>query len=614
MKIRLLPIILALVMIVSVMSLTACNNNTPDNTDPFESSSSVPGGESNSGNGFESQSGTDTEPSEITDLTEHKIIADGKANYALIRYESLSKTVISEISELYKELVNLSDGNVIFTTDWSVEYIKNNKQHDEKAYEIVIGDTNYEQSAKIKEGLSYGDYRIDVSGRKIFIVAWSDEGLIKAVRSFSNLLTKKYDSNTKSVTLKNEDFVITKTFNSTINKLPVYEDASNFNTYDCGNDCDMLIFNKTSAEGFEKYTKNLNDKGFKEYARNSMNNNLFATYTDDKTIVNVIYSPYNKQTRVIYESYDYTSLPQINAPEYKKICDSLLIQVGVSPDKSIQQNGECYLIRLENGSFIIYDGGFKANNSGEQARDNSERILNTLIEYSPDILKSKPRIAAWIFTHGHGDHNGAFITFAKNYSKRVTIDSFIINAPAAEQIATSGSGPSITNQTELAMFTYFGESAIVKAHPGQYFNYANIKIEVLYSLEMFAPNQLTYFNTSSVVTRLTINGQTIIMTGDMSPDATPIICSMYRDFLKADFVQVAHHGYQGANSTFYKLVDPTWALWPVGAGDIERLKANARNEYLISSKNIKDIYVAEFNTFVFSLPFDGTNYVKYPNK
>ena len=80
MKIRLLSIILALVMIVSVMSLTACNNNTPDNTDPFESSSSVPGGESNSGNGFESQSGTDTEPSEITDLTEHKKNADGQAN------------------------------------------------------------------------------------------------------------------------------------------------------------------------------------------------------------------------------------------------------------------------------------------------------------------------------------------------------------------------------------------------------------------------------------------------------------------------------------------------------------------------------------------------------
>ena len=77
----------------------------------------------------------------------------------------------------------------------------------------------------------------------------------------------------------------------------------------------------------------------------------------------------------------------------------------------------CYAIKLDNGEFLMIDSG--GNNS-------SEHLYNSLLEMNggEDVT-----VAAWIFTHFHGDHVGGFVNLVSNseYLKRIKIKIAMIN-------------------------------------------------------------------------------------------------------------------------------------------------------------------------------------------
>ena len=102
-----------------------------------------------------------------------------------------------------------------------------------------------------------------------------------------------------------------------------------------------------------------------------------------------------------------------------------------------------------------------------------------------------------------------------------------------------------------------------------------------------------------------------MMLGDCSEDGSRIIVKTYdKDFMMCDFVQVAHHGYQGGTTALYSLIDPYYVLWPMATGDYATYKFKTRSEYLLSSAKVVDIYNAAYFKYVFQLPFNGSNYTK----
>ncbi|MBR2370690.1 MAG: hypothetical protein IKA82_01590 [Clostridia bacterium] len=166
------------------------------------------------------------------------------------------------------------------------------------------------------------------------------------------------------------------------------------------------------------------------------------------------------------------------------------------------------------------------------------------------------------------------------------------------------------------MNKYYPKTERVKAHPGQLFKYANVEIEMLYSLEFNAPNVLEFYNNSSLVNKVFVHGQSIMMTGDMGPEANPICRKYYGNYLKSDFYQVAHHGGQGGSNEFNKLCNPKYVLWPVGERSYQSLKDHSYNSWLSTSGTVDIFFPAWYHTTVINLPFDGkeSSYEVYPNK
>ncbi|HOA84796.1 MAG TPA: MBL fold metallo-hydrolase, partial [Bacillota bacterium] len=404
------------------------------------------------------------------------------------------------------------------------------------------------------------------------------------------------------------------------------------NAYDCAYGCVMTIVEGANEGIFRACAGVFVSEGYELVSQTEAAGNLFATVTGSTYSVSLAYIEYNNELRIMREPVGNTEPELLKKTETEKTCQPLLLQVGVvSYDDSVT-NGTCYMFRLSDGSFLIIDGGSKEDfvTVGPKMvyRQNAQRIYALLKEYAPD--PNNIRIAGWIITHYHEDHYGALQRFAELYSgdKTLSIERFLFNY--------SSQGP----KADAAMAAFPGAKQ-VQVHPGQHLYVRDAEIEILYTHELYTPREISNLNTESVVFRVTLGGQTLLMTADMSEEANQVIRDMYGNYLKSDFVAVAHHGWVGGNTEFYTLVKPEYALWPVGLNGYfgvktyyvskENLSSLERNEYFLpdnsdtmfrsgetvkveyseanyEKKGMRALYVAGFSTWVFKLPFYGTNY------
>lgn len=601
-------LVIALLMLTLTLMLSACND--PQNPSTDTDSDSLPAqSDSESASESESEAENDT----VTDLSVHKIIENGVAKYSVVRPESASKELLASINDLVAFLSEKSSETVVLETDQSLEYITTGV-HDEKKYEIVIGNTNYEKSVELMKTINYGEFIIKAGGRKIYIASASDTGLDTAIDRLRVLLKNAYDETKGEAVLETSAIDVNVSYDKTLSAIPVFDGGEISLQVDGGDKSNMIVIKNTTNEKYETYVTKLKELGYKEYSNSTLSANKFTMLTKDDVALNVLFTKADSTTRIISDDLTNTDLPNIDAEwdSSKKICDSKLIQIGTSSANGSLHNGQCYIIRLEDGRFVIVDGGFEGDGDGDLPRRNGKRLYDTLVEFTPE--GKKPTVACWIITHAHSDHFGAFYNIAKQYSAGINVEQFVFNYPAKD--AKGGTLTDRTNMLKL-ISTYFPNADIVKAHIGQTFRYANFEMEILYTVELLWPVQYDGQNTVSLVTRFYINGQTILMPGDMSTTANSLCQKHYGKYLQSDFYQVTHHGYAGGSNNFNQYVRPKWVLWPIGASRYDQLKAESRNSWLSDPKStVEIIFPGLFLTTVINLPFDGTpaNYVVYDNK
>lgn len=215
----------------------------------------------------------------------------------------------------------------------------------------------------------------------------------------------------------------------------------------------------------------------------------------------------------------------------------------------------CYIITLEDGSFIIFDGG------GNSSTYDAQRLHETL--QSLNKRSGKPVIAAWILTHVHWDHHSNFNAFANRYGSQYILEYAIHNAPA-ESYALSDGFDQYFNKTYMKTISCFdGDKKIVKAHTGMKFNLHGAEFEVLYSHEDCYPQEVKYFNNTTLVTRMTLAGQTFMWLAMSSSKAARYswICmaTTSRVILSRSRITASA---MGGSQDLYKLIDADVALWP----------------------------------------------------
>lgn len=573
---RILALLLAAML--AAASLTSCNNEaSPSSGDTTATPVTT--------------AAPETEPV-VTDL---ELVKDGVANYRIIRAEEADQSTI-DAATLVRKLIGDYTGTF---PDISTDWVKRGTELDHNSLEILVGQTAYSESAAALDGVSYGDYIITRVDNKLVINAWSTEALNAAVTAFGTELIRSATQGNFSLAA---DVCISGTKIALVNKLPSYEGGSLRAIYHSGNENQVVIIDDTNREEYAAYRKALESAGFTLYTENDITENSFATYINDEYVVNAGYYAYNSEARVIIEPR--TTLPALaDANKYETVVEPKFAMLGLefASGDSTSQNGLCFVFQLGDGSYIVIDGGFN------RARD-AKAIYDYMREHAPD--KDNITIAAWFITHAHGDHNGAYNKFTEVYASKVNLELVIGNFPSDEARIAGGLGTEgSAGPTIISNVSKYKGAEYIKPHVGYQFHLRDAEIEVLYTIESYAPGALTYFNTSSIVFTVKIAGQQFLILGDASNDALTITSSMYGDYLKSDFVQTAHHGYTTGSSAYagvtqtYTLAAAPVVLWPVGEKDYAGMNSRAYDAHLQGLSTTKEIIVAGAREVSFKLPY-----------
>ncbi len=488
------------------------------------------------------------------------------------------------------------------------DFIKN-AEHDPDTLEILVGITNYDQTAEVvKESPSYGDYSIKVVGNKIVVVAYNNNGYSLAANALVNGMREGFDEATNTITLKASEINCTVNSNKQLAKLPIFEGGVFEAYYDAGERvsgerCDEIIIDDATPELYDAYLKKLEANGYKQYTTHEANKNKFATYNSADHTVTVGFYDYEDTVRIMIEPL----APAVGLKDdnkYTKVTTSQIGMLGLettaSDGSADNSNGLCMVIRLEDGRFIVVDGGFNRS-------DNTTQFIKLIKNMSKEYTTT-PTVAAWIVTHSHGDHQGMIgnsgkVSTIKNSG--IKIESFMTNFMSeAERSKSMSALPDNWSSNEGGGYTNvwttaktFG-STVYKVHVGQIFYIADLELEVLYTLESFAPKVCNALNTTSLIMKMTFGGKTTYLsTGDATGNGMEIAAKMYGTYMNCDIVQVCHHGYStwGNNSGVikgYQATNATLVLWPQGIRAFPNYVGKDYNAVLFTQPNYKECYIA----------------------
>lgn len=203
------------------------------------------------------------------------------------------------------------------------------------------------------------------------------------------------------------------------------------------------------------------------------------------------------------------------------------------------------VIKSPHGKLIVIDGGWEAD---------ADKLSSL-------ILQQGGKVDAWLITHPHEDHVGALYTILNDTGRKIKIDKIYCSLATPDwyrQVSPTGAG--IADQL-LNAFTKLPVGTVTNSiGRGTEINIDDVNIRVLNNRGVYTYNGV---NNSSLVYKIRVSGQSILILGDLAYDGgKDLIKTCAAAELKSDIVQMAHHGQQGVDQDAYALIAPTTCLWP----------------------------------------------------
>lgn len=197
-------------------------------------------------------------------------------------------------------------------------------------------------------------------------------------------------------------------------------------------------------------------------------------------------------------------------------------------------NGMFMVYKLSDGRLLVFDGG------NASVKDFFIAALKKIAGVN------KPKIAAWVVTHEHGDHYGALIEYY--YKNAATINQVLeIEEIWMNPVGNEGKG------IEQHFRNAFPTAKIRNLTYGEEFNLDLIKITVLSTPDKIVGKSGVDVNSYSLVMMLNIGGKKILMTGDANEPTWDFMLDQQKNgekySLKCDYLQVPHHGVHAAGTT-----------------------------------------------------------------
>ena len=375
----------------------------------------------------------------------------------------------------------------------------------------------------------------------------------------------------------------------------MYYNKGNIQVVDCGRGTEMVHATESTLDEFGAYCKELEESGYEKLFERTLAKNVYAAFKGEEEYVYAYYTENTGAVRTVhgalaeYGDEDCGSLPNV--------CKPLLCAVG---QPSFMNCGQGYIYRLADGRFLVHDGGCKYDCRPDFMY---ERIRELAVDENNIV------IAAWFISHPHGDHQDAFEEFIEKHGSdnSVKVERVIFNYAKASMYTYQRKDgqredcEGLVHSIYKKCAEYIPDAKVIKAHTGQIFNFGECKVEVLFTVEDFLPAEcFDYVNGTSIVIRVTIDGQSAMLLADTTHTSGRILENSFGDFLRADMVQFAHHGMWASYPSLYEYIAADIILWP----NIEPVaKTWLADKPIAAAMNIaKDVYISGTDKVVLELP------------
>ena len=408
--------------------------------------------------------------------------------------------------------------------------------------------------------------------------------------------------------------------------LPAFH-AEPIKTLATGNHCMVAIFADATVTNFNDYCVALEKDGYALYSKTNFDGdteerkNYFATYVSDDRTIDLAFHEYDDFMYVSVSPKGELTLPSNQAPVVNHPLPIMITQIGTGDLHS--EADMCYVIRLADGSFIIYDTGLSYDERGFAG----EEIYKVLRKQAadPDHIV----VAAIMLSHPHLDHLCGLFHLADKHGDdaTITVKQAVYNFPGAEGLPADGMPTEHANvlKTEAA-FEKFANVEIVKPRAGNVLHYPGVKFNVVYTQEDVLSLHDNFVgpsmgNAASMVTQMVTDDGTKVLFGG---DHWVLKCGgqlkyRYGTFIKSYVCTLFHHGQGGGaedawpdvpdpwkTGIYAMAIQPTVVLWPstmpvlTTIGDRDQRKT-MRNRYF--AKDGEDM----------SLIFEGNVWHDTPN-
>lgn len=229
--------------------------------------------------------------------------------------------------------------------------------------------------------------------------------------------------------------------------------------------------------------------------------------------------------------------------DMEKVSDILITQYG--NNEGNQMN--FYTIETMKGKLIVIDGGFETDE-----------------EYVREVLSSKgKRVNAWILTHYHQDHVGAFCKIYENPGN-IRIGKIYAVSMAPRELYVENAPWDETYTYER--FQELDIEEINYLHAGDERKVAGVQMKVLSAYDDYVDeisNDL--HNDGSMMFKVYGEKESMLFCADVGKKMSKWIIEHYGEELSSDYLQMGHHGNGGLSEEFYRMVHPKAAFFDAPA-------------------------------------------------
>lgn len=201
-----------------------------------------------------------------------------------------------------------------------------------------------------------------------------------------------------------------------------------------------------------------------------------------------------------------------------------------------------YCIKTADGQHFVIDGG-----------DAPE--TEYLVQFINDNLQG--RVDAWFITHPHKSHVGAFINIIGD--KLLSVKKIIYSYLDPELVAKHDS----SNVHEIEIFNSAIKASKIpsmRVRNGDRLKIGKNIVKIIGA--EFLDSDRNYLNNIGVIFKFNFKSASVLFLGDVGYEAGVALLSSFKDELKSDILQMAHHGYYGVSNELYSMVSPDVCLWP----------------------------------------------------